>query len=186
MKYKSLRLLTTIIYLVYLSTIIGCGCKPTPSKEDREKDIQEAIERHREKLDLVVKEKLVGNKRLELKIVNRGRHPVDVTQYNLKVQVIDVKNAKGIQRKGTVGISRGFPIEGYYILDPDGIVCEPSAISDKHLKSLGPNITDEINTLIISTDWDATQATVKCILEPLHADNSRTKRIEKTVYWELG
>jgi uncharacterized protein affecting Mg2+/Co2+ transport len=188
MKHKLTHLLVGSTFLLLL-TIMGCGKPSISSQEGRKKERQEEIEQHREKLDLQVQETLIGDKRLKLQITNNGKESVDLTQYSLKIQVTDVRNAKGEQKAGNVKYSskgKGFSIIGSYNSGPDGIVAAPYAISDKHLDRLGPNVTDEINDLVISTDSDATKATVKYILEPLHPSDSRTERIEKTITWEIG
>jgi hypothetical protein len=189
MKHNLIRLLMSIIFLFFISGITGCECEPSKSKEEIEREIQEEIERHREKLELQVEEKLIGNKRLALKLTNRGESAIHTIDYDLKIQVTEVRNAKGELRRGGVGISsqgKGFSIEGNYSSGPDGIVAWPSAISDNHLEYLEPNVTDKISNLVIYTDPDATKATVKVILDPRFKDNHRTKRTEKIVYWELG
>jgi hypothetical protein len=188
MKYNFTRLFSNIGCLFFLLITIGCDCKTTQSDKDRQRIIEKETERNKEKLALQVKEKLVGNKRLELKITNAGNFSIDVTQYSLKVQVIDVRNAKGEQRTGNItAFSQGsVSIVGSYSQTHNGIVASPSAISDKHLTTLSPNVTDEINSLVINTDWDATKATIKCILEPIDESTEHTKKIEKTIYWELG
>lgn len=190
MKLNLIHLLVGLTHFLLLIGALECNCNPRIPQKDKSTEIREIIERSREKLDLQVKEKLVANnKRLSLKIVNMGPQPVDITQYRLKIQVVDARNAKGEQRKGNLGISsqgKGLRIQGDFRLDSNGVVMSPSAISDNHFTKLKPNVTDEINNLVIHTDWDVIKATIKCILSPLEESDNRNKQIERIIDWELG